>query len=40
MSELAEFANAELVDVEPGLIAADATPTLVWVQNAHTDIIG
>ncbi|MGW2410691.1 linaridin family RiPP [Streptomyces tubercidicus] len=40
MSELADFANAELVDVEPGRIGADVTPTMVLVHNATTDIIG
>ncbi|MEU5542153.1 linaridin family RiPP [Streptomyces sioyaensis] len=29
MSMLADFANAELVDVEPGRIGADATPTMI-----------
>ncbi|QHC26171.1 linaridin family RiPP [Streptomyces sp. GS7] len=28
MSMLAEFANAELVDVKPGRIGSDATPTM------------
>ncbi|WP_043265481.1 linaridin family RiPP [Streptomyces sp. CT34] len=29
MSVLAEFANTELVDVEPGRLGSEATPTMI-----------